>query len=532
MEERKKLITYALPYANGPLHLGHALGFTQVDCYVRALRLKGKDVLFVCGDDAHGTPIMLNAEKQGKTPKALIDQIYTEHKRDVQALGVALDHYHTTDCQLNEDIVHAVYHRLEAKELIAKRSVEQAYDESLNMFLPDRYVRGECPKCGAKDQYGDHCEVCGKTYDIATLVSPQSVMSGQTPVWRKSDHYFYRLSETQPVIENWLETAKVQTGVKNKLSEWFGGLQDWDISRDKPYFGIRIPNTEDKYFYVWLDAPFGYLSAFGDYLNLQDPEAVFSRWAEYEISHFIGKDIIYFHGVFWPSVLEASGIRQPSSLYVHGFLNIDGEKMSKSRGTFVLLADYLEKLPSDMLRYYFASRLSQGVLDVDLNWQDFKQKINADLVGKLVNIGNRTQGFLHKFYQGKMGDTVDTVFWEKLISRQSIIEDAYEKVDLAQVCREVMELCDLTNQYIDQHKPWEIAKTEERENLLEVVSTSLNAFRYLSALLAPIIPDLALKISNHFDQAVSWDSNPLLNHPCERFPHLLKRVEDDQIDFS
>lgn len=532
MNEKKRLVTYALPYANGPLHLGHALGLVQVDVYVRALRLLGKSVDFVCGDDAHGTPIMLNAKAQDKDPETLIAEIYQQHVKDIQGLNIALDHYHTTHCDLNTQVVHAVYHRLEEKGLINTKEIQQAYDETSQMFLPDRYIKGECPLCGAKDQYGDHCESCGKTYEISALKNPVSVMSGEPPVWRGSQHYFYALSQKQSVVEHWLSEANVQSAVKNKLSEWFGGLQDWDISRDAPYFGIEIPATVDKYFYVWLDAPFGYMSSMGDYLGLREAEAVFSAWNDYQIEHFIGKDIVYFHGVFWPSVLESSGLALPSRLHVHGFLTISGEKMSKSRGTFVRLDEYLDKLPADMLRYYFASRLSSQVTDVDLNWPDFVHKINSDLIGKLINIGNRVQGFIHKHYDGKLGDSIDDALWEALVASDEEIQAAYEALDLAQVCRLVMELCDKTNQYVDQHKPWVLAKQEDKGNLHEVGTTALNAFRFLGYRLAPIIPGIADKIAKSFQEEIQWSLEPHLEKDCQRFEHLLERVTEDQTDFS
>lgn len=532
VSQKKILVTYGLPYANGKLHLGHALGLLQTDCYVRALRFLGEDVLFVCGDDAHGTPIMLNAKKQGKSSEELISEMYTSHVNDIEGFLISVNHYHTTHCQLNTDIVHAVYHKLEDNHLIETKNISQAYDEASSMFLPDRYVKGDCPLCDAKGQYGDHCEVCGKTYALSDLKNPVSVISNETPVWKESEHYFYKLSKKQASIEKWLSHSNVQSSIKNKLSEWFGNLQDWDISRDAPYFGIQIPNTENKYFYVWLDAPFGYLTVMGDSQGLKDPKAVFSLWNEYKIEHFIGKDIVYFHGVFWPSVLESAGLNVPSRLHVHGFLTIMGEKMSKSRGTFVLLEDYLDKLPPDMLRYYFASRLSSQVSDVDLNWGDFMQKVNSDLVGKLINIGNRTQNFLHKHYHGQLGSNVDIELWDKLVASQDKIEQAYRDVDLSGVCRIVMELCDYTNQYIDHHKPWQIAKTEQKKDLLIICTTALNAFRFLTYRLAPMVPTIAKAVGKSFDEEIVWGVEPLLNQACKPFPHLLARITEDQIDFS
>lgn len=530
VEKKKRLVTYALPYANGSLHLGHALGLSQTDCYVRALRLMGEDVTFVCGDDAHGTPIMLNARKNEISPEQLVETIFKEHCLDIEQLSISVDTYHTTHCQLNEDIVHAAYHRLYRKGYIITKNIKQAYDETCSMFLPDRYIKGDCPKCGAGNQYGDCCEVCGKTYAMAELKNPKSTMSNATPVLKETEHYFYALSKTQAIIKKWLHQALVPESVKNKLSEWFGGLHDWDISRDAPYFGIKIPNTEHKYFYVWLDAPFGYLSALGAELGTSDAETVLNAWNTYQVEHFVGKDIVYFHGVFWPSVLSSCDLVLPHRLHVHGFLNISGDKMSKSRGTFILLQDYLAIFPPDLLRYYFASRLSSSVADVDFNATDFMLKTNADLVGKLVNIGNRLQGFLHQHYSGILGEVYDVALWQLLISADAEIQQAYRDVDLAAVCRQVMLLCDQTNQYINDHKPWEMAKKEEKEVLLKVCTTGLNAFRYLVYRLAPIVPNIAEHVANSFNESIVWDIEPLINHRCEPFKHLVSRVTKEQID--
>lgn len=532
MDKKRKVVSYALPYANGVLHLGHMLGMTQADCYVRASRLSGENIIFVCGDDAHGTPIMLNAKKQEVTPEALIADIYSSHVKDIEAFAISFDSYHTTHCDLNTQVVHKVYHALDKKSLIEVNAIEQAYDDVAKMFLPDRFIKGTCPKCGAEDQYGDHCEVCGKTYAIKELTSPKSVVSGGEPVWRPSDHYFFKLSLQQPLVENWLNTVNIQPSVKNKLQEWFdGGLQDWDVSRDQPYFGIQIPNTEDKYFYVWLDAPFGYMSSLGNALSLDTPEAVFDVWNTSTVEHFIGKDITYFHGIFWPAVLASAGLKTPDKVHVHGFLNVSGDKMSKSRGTFVPLSDCLERLPVDALRYYFASRLSDGVVDVELNWDDFVVKINSDLVGKMANIGSRSQGFIHKFYNSELGSEIDTHFWENLIRKDQEIQAAYQSVDLARACRLIMEMCDETNQYVDQYKPWVLAKTEEKEDLQKVCTTLLNAFRYLVYRLSPVVPGMAKTVADSFQEEVVWQTDPLLNKNILPFGHIVSRINEDQVDF-
>lgn len=529
----EKIITYALPYANGSLHLGHILGMVQSDCYVRSLRLLGEKVLYLCGDDAHGTPIMLNAMKQAITPDELVSKYYVEHTEDIKGFNIGFDGYHSTHDPLNTLIVHSVYQRLAAQGAIIEKSVEQAYDESKGMFLPDRYIKGTCPKCGATDQYGDHCEACGKTYGIKELKAPQSILSGAEPIWRASLHDFYQLSTHQSYVETWLNKVTIQDSVKNKLKEWFvDGLMDWDITRDEPYFGIGIPNKPGKYFYVWLDAPFGYLTSLGKTLGLETYDEITSAWNSREVEHFIGKDIVYFHGVFWPSVLEKAGLRSPDKLQVHGFLTMSGDKMSKSRGTFVQAKTYLDKLPADLLRYYFASRLSPTVSDIDLDWEDFVLKTNSDLVGKLANIGSRSQGFLHKHMQGTMGSELDLVFWQQLIREHRSIEAAYREINLAKVCRLVMTLCDETNQYIADKKPWVIAKSDNISELAIVVTTSMNAFRYLTYCLSPIIPSVAEKVREAMgDEALVFTTDTLLGAKIHQFAHLIERVSADNVEF-
>ena len=529
----EKIITYALPYANGMLHLGHILGMVQSDCYVRSQRLLGEKVLYLCGDDAHGTPIMLNAMKQEITPDELVSKYYQEHVQDIEGFNISFDGYHTTHDALNTHIVHTVYHRLMEKGAIIEKSVEQAYDESQGMFLPDRYIKGICPKCGAEDQYGDHCEVCGKTYGIKELKSPKSILSGGEPVWKASAHDFYRLSSHQNYVEKWLDTVVIQDSVKNKLKEWFvEGLMDWDITRDDPYFGIGIPNKPGKYFYVWLDAPFGYLTSLGKTLGLETFEDVALAWNCRQVEHFIGKDIVCFHGVFWPSVLEQAGLRVPDRLQVHGFLTMSGDKMSKSRGTFVQARAYLDKLPPDLIRYYFASRLSPSVSDIDLDWEDFVLKINADLVGKLANIGSRSQGFAHKHMQGKLGDKVDLVFWNNLIREHEAIAGAYKEINLAKVCRLVMMLCDETNQYIADKKPWVLAKSEDMAELGMVVTTAMNAFRYLSYWLSPVIPEIAEKVKECLgEETFVLTKDPLLGSKIHEFGHLVARISSEDVTF-
>ena len=528
-----KIVTYALPYANGMLHLGHMMGMIQADCYVRASRMMGEDIVFVCGDDAHGTPIMLNAQKQGVAPDELVAGFLTEHRQDVSGFKIDFDGYHTTHSELNTQVVHTVYSKLDQVGGIISKEIEQAYDPNAEMFLPDRYIKGTCPKCSAEDQYGDHCEACGKTYGIRELKEPRSTMTDSAPEWRLSTHDFFQLSTQQPYVESWLEAVKMQESVKNKLGEWFvDGLQDWDITRDEPYFGIEIPNKKGKFFYVWLDAPFGYLSSLGYTLSLATPDEIFDAWNQAQVEHFIGKDIICFHGVFWPAVLQQAGLKSPDRLHVHGFLTLSGSKMSKSRGTFLTARDYLSQLPPDLLRYYMASRLSQNVVDVDLDWDDFRQKVNADLVGKLANIGSRCQGFIHKHQEGQVTSKIDEDFWGKLVSQHDVIAQAYQDVNLAQVCRTVMLLCDETNQYIAYKKPWVLAKEGQMEELELVINTSMNAFRYLTYWLAPIIPSIAEKVVVSMgDDRPEASITPIKNRQIQHFEHLLERLTEEQTQF-
>jgi methionyl-tRNA synthetase len=526
----KKLITYALPYANGQLHLGHMLGMIQTDVYVRSLRQVGEEVTYVCGDDAHGTPIMLNAQRQGITPEALIKDMSADHQQDVESFSIHFDYYGSTHDPLNKALVHDVYQKLVNANMVTEGDIEQAYDESEQMFLPDRFVKGVCPKCGAEDQYGDHCEVCGKTYALKELKSPQSIVSGSPPIWKKSNHVFYKLSSDQQGAKQWLEESDVQESIRNKLSEWFvDGLQNWDITRDAPYFGIDIPGRENQYFYVWLDAPFGYMTSFARALGLDRPEAIFAEWNQYSVQHFIGKDIVYFHGIFWPSVLKAAGLRAPEKMHVHGFVTLEAQKMSKSRGHFISPKQFVKVLPSDLMRYYLSSRLSSGVTDIDIDWQDFKLKVNADLVGKLANLCSRSQGFVHKYHEGVLSE-VDQEFWHQLVSTKNEIQQAYESLNIANVIKLIMQKCDFANQYVDAHKPWQLAKDGQVEQAVLVSSTALNAFRYLMSALAPIIPDAAEVVRQGFGDQVGYCIEPIQGQKVEKFAHLFSRVADEDIE--
>ncbi|MDC3180594.1 methionine--tRNA ligase [Gammaproteobacteria bacterium] len=527
----KKLVTYALPYANGQLHLGHMLGMIQSDVYVRSLRMQGEDVLYVCGDDAHGTPIMLNAQRQGITPEELIEKMSIDHQKDIHSFGINFDFYGSTHDDLNTQLVHAVYQRLDDANMLTQAKIEQAYDDSEQMFLPDRFVKGTCPKCGAKEQYGDHCEVCGKTYALKELIDPISIVSGQVPVWRQSSHVFYRLSADQEGAKQWLDTSDVQSSIRNKLSEWFvDGLQNWDITRDAPYFGIKIPNREQQYFYVWLDAPFGYMTSFARALSLQEVSAIFEQWNAYEVEHFIGKDIVYFHGIFWPSVLRSAKLKPPVKMHVHGFVTLESQKMSKSRGHFISPKAFIKYLPSDMMRYYLASRLALGVVDIDIDWEDFRLKVNADLVGKLANLCSRTQGFIHKYHEGHLDKQVDEAFWQELIAKHSEIEEAYRSLNIAQAVKLVMLQCDLANQYVDAHKPWQLVKEGKVEEAVLVSTTALNAFRYLMSALAPIMPETATRVQTAFKDELGFALRPIVEQKIEKFSHVFSRVTVEDIE--
>lgn len=528
MQSEKKLITYALPYANGDLHLGHMLGMVQADAYVRYLRQDGRTVCFVCGDDAHGTPIMLNAQKQGISAETLIAQVGKDHVADIESFDIKFDHYGSTHDPLNHEIVHAAFARIKAANRINERSISQAYDEQEGMFLPDRFVKGTCPLCGAEDQYGDHCEQCGKTYALKDLKDPRSIVSGQTPVWRDSKHLFYQLSSDQAGAEAWLGQSDIQEAIRNKLSEWFvDGLHDWDITRDAPYFGVEIPGRENQYFYVWLDAPFGYMTSFAQAKGLGSAEAAFAQWNTYQIEHFIGKDIVYFHGVFWPSVLATAGLRQPSKLHVHGFMTLAQQKMSKSRGHIVSPKAFVAHLPSDLMRYYMASRLSDGVSDIDIEWQDFRQKINADVVGKLANMCSRSQRFVQQLNDGMLSEELDDDLLASLYEAHPSLLEAYAQVNLSKVVKITMGLCDLVNQYIDTQKPWALAKADEAGKAVLVASTTMNAFRYIMSCLAPIMPAMSSKVRQGFgDSAVGFYLEPLRSKAVQPFEHLASRVDD------
>ncbi|QNN47240.1 methionine--tRNA ligase [Thermomonas brevis] len=538
---RSALVTNALPYANGPLHLGHLVGYVQADIWVRARRMRGDTVHYVCADDTHGTPIMLAAEKAGTTPEAFIAAIQAGHERDFAAFFVAFDHYDSTNSAANRELTERFYARLDAGGHIARRSVAQFFDPAKGMFLPDRYIKGICPNCGAADQYGDNCEVCGATYSPTELKEPKSVVSGATPELRDSEHYFFEVGRFEAFLRDWLSRDTMLPGVKAKLMEWLdadGGLRAWDISRDAPYFGFEIPGAPGKYFYVWLDAPIGYLSSFKNLCAKSgiDFDAFLTPDSEAELHHFIGKDIVNFHGLFWPAVLHGSGHRAPTRLHVNGYLTVDGAKMSKSRGTFIMARTYLDAgLDPEALRYYFAAKSSGGVDDLDLNLADFTARVNSDLVGKFVNLASRCAGFIDKRFGGRLADALpDPAQYDRFVSALAGVREAYERNDAAAAIRQTMALADEANKYIDDHKPWVIAKQEGADVQLQSVCTQgLNLFRVLAAALAPILPRTSAQAAEFLAAPVKgWDDldAPLLARGINAYAPLFTRIDPKQIE--
>ncbi|OOW73300.1 methionine--tRNA ligase [Xanthomonas axonopodis pv. martyniicola] len=538
---RTALVTTALPYANGPLHLGHLVGYIQADIWVRARRLRGDKTWFVCADDTHGTPIMLAAEKAGVTPEAFIANVQASHERDFAAFGVTFDHYDSTNSPVNRELTEAFYAKLEAAGHISRRSVAQFYDTAKGMFLPDRYIKGICPNCGSPDQYGDNCEVCGATYAPTELKEPKSVISGATPELRDSEHFFFEVGHFDGFLREWLAGDVALPGVKAKLKEWLdaeGGLRAWDISRDAPYFGFQIPGQPGKYFYVWLDAPIGYLCSFKTLCAQmgENFQAHLVAGTQTELHHFIGKDIVNFHGLFWPAVLHGTGHRAPTRLHVNGYLTVDGAKMSKSRGTFVMARTFLDVgLEPEALRYYFAAKSSGGVDDLDLNLGDFIARVNADLVGKFVNLASRCAGFIGKRFDGKLADALpDAAQYDRFVAALAPIREAYERNDAASAIRQTMALADEANKYIDDTKPWVIAKQDGADAQLQSVCTQgLNLFRILVAALKPILPRTCAEAEAFLSAPMtSWEDviGPLTAHTIQPYTALFTRIDPKLID--
>jgi len=545
--KRRLLVTSALPYANGQIHIGHLVEYVQTDVWVRFQRMRGHEVHYVGADDTHGTPIMLRAEKEGITPKELIANVWKEHKRDFDDFLISFDNYYTTDSPENETLSQSIYLKLRDAGLIEKRAIEQAYDPVKEMFLPDRFIKGECPKCGAKDQYGDSCEKCGATYSPTDLKNPFSVVSGATPIKKISDHYFFKLSDPrcETFLRDWTQVrTPLQPEARNKMKEWVGQpgdskLGDWDISRDAPYFGFEIPDAPGKYFYVWLDAPIGYYASFLNYC--QSKGLNFEEWVRPDTTteqyHFIGKDILYFHTLFWPATLHFAGYRTPTNVFAHGFLTVDGEKMSKSRGTLISAHSVIESgFNPEWFRYYFATKLNDSMEDLDLNLQDFVARVNSDLLGKYINIASRSAGFLVKRFGGVVSDeAMQNPLLTEIAATSEKIAELYEAREYAKALRTIMELADKVNGFVDENKPWEIAKDPEREaDLQKVCSVTLEAFRLLSLYLKPVLPQVTAGVEEFLSvPAMTWEDvkTPLSSqNPIKPYKHLMTRVEAPQIE--
>jgi len=538
-KNRTILVTSALPYANGPIHIGHMVEYIQTDIWARFQRLRGQHCTYVCADDAHGTPIMLRARQQGITPETLIAASAREHQADFADFSISFDNYHSTHSDENRLFASQVFERNEAAGHIASRVITQAYDAQENMFLPDRFIKGECPRCGAADQYGDNCEACGATYSPTELKNPVSAISGTTPVEKETEHLFFKLTDFEDLLKTWIKAGHLQTEVANKVEEWFAaGLQEWGISRDAPYFGFEIPGHPDKYFYVWMDAPIGYMASFKNLCD-RSPELDFERYwnsdADTELYHFIGKDIINFHALFWPAMLSGANYRTPTAIFAHGFLTVDGQKMSKSRGTFIKARTYLDHLNPEYLRYYIAAKLGSGVDDIDLNLEDFVLRVNSDLVGKVVNIASRCAGFINKRFAGRLSDRcTEPALYQSFVAEGDAIATDYENREFGQAIRKIMALADRANQYIDANKPWVLAKEAEREQAVQdVCSVGLNLFRVLLTYLQPVLPAMAAEVENFLQlPAMTWDSidTPLTGHTINTFKPLMTRVEQEKID--
>ena len=537
---RQILMTIALPYANGQIHLGHLVEAIQGDIWHRWQNLAGNQCLFICGSDAHGTSIMLAAEKQGVSPEQLVTDIRQDHMRDLAAFYVDFDNFYTTHSPENQALSNQIYERLNANGDISTKTISQAYDPEANIFLADRFVRGECPSCHAQDQYGDNCEVCGTTYHADELINPQSAISGAAPIKKESLHYFFDLNSYNDILKEWIsEETHVQPQVANKLNEWFNdGLREWDISRDAPYFGFEIPGTTDKFFYVWLDAPVGYMASLKNLCEQRKDVNFDDYWganSQAELYHFIGKDIVYFHALFWPAMLHGAGFRLPSRIFVHGYLTINSTKMSKSRGTFITGKQYLEQCDPEFLRYYYAAKLNDQVEDIDLNLTDFATRVNSDLVGKYVNLASRCAGFITKKFNGELAAELhDADLLAEFVAKANAIAELYEGVHYSRVVREIMALADRANQYIDFYKPWALAKEEGNEALVQAICTQgLNLFKVLTTYLKPILPATATKVEDFLQcDPLNWSNldKPLLSHTINKFKPLMQRIQPEAIE--
>ncbi len=530
------IVTSALPYANGPLHFGHLLEHIQTDIWVRTNRALNKECIYICASDAHGTPIMLKAEEENIQPEKLIEEITEIQKKSLINFNIKHDNYYTTHSEENRIFSELIFNSADKKGLIIRKKIKQLYDDSKGLFLADRYVQGECPKCGAKDQYGDNCEVCGATYEATELFNPKSIFTGNKPSVKESEHLFFDVGSCSENLKKWISDTNLQSAVENKIQEWFvDGLKPWDISRDAPYFGFKIPGYEDKYFYVWLDAPIGYIASLENYLKKknidEDSRELWGEQSDTEIYHFIGKDIMNFHTLFWPCMLETAGFKKPTNVFIHGFMTLNGKKMSKSKKNFLLVDDYLQVLQPDFIRYYLASKLSSGVDDLDMDLNDFQKKVNTDLIGKFINIASRSQGFLKKD-SNMLSEVLDDEIINEFINEKDNIFNLFTAREYSKALKEIMLLADKANQYIDLNKPWELNKEEVNSiKVKKIASTAINLFRILNLYLEPVIPETSEKIKNYLKSNQSLDdlTNNLVNHQLEIFKPLLLRIEDSEI---
>ena len=534
---RKILVTSALPYANGSIHLGHLVEYLQTDIWVRNQKMSGNQCIYVCADDAHGTPIMLKAQELQIKPEELIKKNYKEHCQDFSDFYIEFDNYHSTHSEENKEYSSYIYEKLKENGDIVTKTIEQFYDNEAKMFLPDRYIKGECPKCGAKDQYGDSCEECGATYSSTEIINPVSVVTNSPPITKETEHFFFKLSNYDDFLKNWISEETTQSEIRNKLSEWLSeGLADWDITRDKPYFGFNIPDAKDKFFYVWLDAPVGYIASFKNYCMKHNAnfEEFWNKETSTELYHFIGKDISYFHALFWPAMLEGANFRKPNAIYCHGFLTIDGEKMSKSRGTFFNARTYLDFLEPEYLRYYFASRLTSKIEDIDLNFDDFQSRVNSDLIGKIINIGSRCAKFINKDFNDSLAISSEnnSLIKECLSYKEEIIQN-YELRNYSTNVRLISSLADKINKYLDSEKPWVKIKNDSDKELVQKICTDgLNLFRILIGYLKPILPNISKKTEDILmSESINWKNldQLLLNKKINKFEPIIRRIDNEDI---
>ncbi|EAR56364.1 methionyl-tRNA synthetase [Photobacterium sp. SKA34] len=530
---RKILVTCALPYANGSIHLGHMLEHVQADIWVRYQRLRGNEVHFICADDAHGTPIMLKAQQMGMEPEQMIAEVSKEHQTDFAGFDIDFSNYHSTHSPENRELASFVYTQLKDNRFITSRTISQLFDPEKEMFLPDRFVKGTCPKCKAEDQYGDNCDNCGETYSPTDLINPKSAVSGATPVMKDSEHFFFDLPQFESMLKEWTKSGALQEETSNKMQEWFeSGLQQWDISRDAPYFGFEIPGETGKYFYVWLDAPIGYMGSFKNLCDKRDDlnfDEFWNKDSSTELYHFIGKDIVYFHSLFWPAMLDGAGFRKPNNVFVHGYVTVNGAKMSKSKGTFIKASTYLKHLDPECLRYYYAAKLNSRIDDLDLNLEDFTQRVNSDVVNKIVNLASRNAGFIAKRFDGKLSDNfVEPELYAEFVAAADRIGELYESREYGRAIREITALADKANQYVDEKAPWVVAKQEGKDQELQDICTvGINLFRVLMAYLIPVMPKLTERSEAFLNETLTWETieQPLTAHEVTKFKALFNRID-------